>query len=226
MSKFLMIFSIVVLMIFSLSVSAQRFKPGLVIGGVSSDLVGVDPYDDDFSKAGFTAGALLNTKFSEKNSFQFEILFTDRGTLQKPDSLNNYTLYKLSLDYVDVPLMFKHNFIFNVGKKRVDRFSFEIGPSYSRLVRVSQTGTYGGFYDNNFNSNDFALNVGLGCRIMHNLSLNVRYSNSIIPIVPHPTYINSYFWYSFNKGDNVWFSFSLRYVFSNEKDKVGEKTSD
>src|ERR1035437_2160029 len=73
---------------------SQRFKPGLIAGFVTSDMVGVDPLDNDFHKAGFTRGALFNTKLSDKNSIQFEILYVQKGSLQPGDSLNNYNFFK------------------------------------------------------------------------------------------------------------------------------------
>jgi len=192
---------------------AQRFKPGIIAGVVTSDLVGVDPYDNDFHKAGFTLGGLVSTKLSDKNSFQFEILYVQKGSLQPPDSLNNYTFYKLSLDYVEVPLMLKHNVKFNINKKPVDRFYIEAGPSFGRLVRTYINNNGSIYNEGNFKKNEFALNLGFGFTIVDNLSFNLRYSTSIIPVVIHPIKADSFIWYTFNKGDNIVFSFTLRYIF-------------
>lgn len=204
---------LIILAIASGKVFAQRFKPGIIAGVTTSDVVGIDPYDNDFHKAGFTLGGLLNTKLSAKNSLQFEILYVQKGSLQPADSLNNYNFYKLSLDYIEVPLMLRHNLKFNVNKKPVDRFYFEIGPSLGRLIRINVNSNGSIFNTGNFKKNEVALNLGFGCSIVNNLLVSVRYTNSIISVVEHPGQINSFFLYTFNKGDNVVFSFTLRYIF-------------
>ncbi len=194
--------------------SAQKFKMGVIAGFVASDVVGIDPQDTDFHKAGVTLGGLLNTKISENNSIQFEILFTQKGSLQPADSANNYNFYKLSLNYVEVPLMFRHNIIFNIKQKPVDRFYIEAGPSYGRIVSIKENSNGNIITNvNNFNKNEVALNVGIGSRILKNLYFNVRFSNSIISAVKNNKQLNSFIWYTYNKGDNVVMSFSLRYVF-------------
>lgn len=213
---------------------AQVFKPGIILGVAATDLDGTDlvDYDNDFSKAGFTGGGSLNIKLSEKNSLQFEILYTQKGSLKKHmDSLGN-GYYKLNLDYVEIPLMFKHNIVFNINKKRIDNFYFEIGPSYGRLVQVKQEGTfdYAGGYQNNFKNDEFALNIGLGCRLANHLYFDLRYCNSLAPVVNQHSnnFSSSSFWYTFNKGNNMVWAFTLRYVFSKEKEKkeVKEKETD
>jgi hypothetical protein len=201
---------------------AQRFKPGVIVGLVTTDLVGTDPSDNDFHKAGFTFGASVNTKLSEKNSLQFEILYTQKGSLQPPDSANNFTLYKLNLDYVEVPLMFKHKIKFNINKKPVDRFYFEVGPSIGQLVRIKQESTYSYFFnDGVFKKNEVAINIGTGCKIAKNIYFNFRFSNSIIPVTYHSPINNNqlFIGYTFNKGDNMVLSFTFRYVFDKSEDK-------
>jgi hypothetical protein len=212
---------IVILTIASNDVFAQRFKPGLIFGAVSTDLVGVDPYDNDFHKASVTVGGLLSTKISANNSVQFEILYTQKGSLQPADSVNNYTYYKLSLNYIEVPLMLRHNLKININKKPTDRFYFEVGPSFGRLVSIKQN-INGSIYNDqsNFLKNEFAINVGLGCEIVNNLYFNIRFSNSIVSVVEHSSQIktfNNFFWYTFNMGDNQVFAFTLRYIFDKDK---------
>ncbi len=217
-----LLFSILVMI--ASNASAQRFKPGIVLGLAATDIVGVDPYDDDFHKAGVTVGGLLNTRLSDKNSIQFEILYTQKGSLQPADSTNNFTFLKMSLDYVEVPIMIKRTIKFNVNKKPVDRFYLEIGPSIGRLVRVNINSNGSIFDSGNFRKNEVAINAGVGCILFNNLSFNFRFSNSIIPVVNHPEQINSFFWYSFNKGDNVVLSFTLRYIFSTERKEETNKS--
>jgi hypothetical protein len=196
---------------------AQKFVPGLIAGADATDIVGMDPRDTDFGKGGFVIGGLVSTKLSEKNSLQFEITYIQKGSTQHPDSSNNYVFKRLRFDYVEVPLMLRHNIKFNINKKPVDRFYFEIGPSYGRIVKININDNGSVFTAGNFRKNEIAINVGVGCAFAKNLYFNVRYSNSILPVLIHPEQLNSFFWYTFNKGDNVGFAFTLRYLFDSEK---------
>ncbi len=219
---------LLVLILFATNTSyAQRFKPGIIAGLTGTDINGADTEDgdNDFHKAGFTVGGLVNTRISAKNSIQFEILYTQKGTLQPADSANNYTFLKISLDYVEVPLVFKHNLKFNINKKPVERFYIEAGPSFGRLVRININSNGSIFNDGNFRKNEVAINLGGGCKIVNNFFFHVRYSNSIIPILNNSNQVNRFIWYTFNKGDNMVFSFTLRYIFSTEKNET-EKHSE
>ncbi len=208
---------VVILTVATNNTLAQRFTPGLIAGFVATDLAGVDPYDEDFHKASFSGGGLISTKLSDDNSVQFEILYIQKGSLQPADSINNYTFYKLSLNYVEVPLMLKHNLHFNINKKPVDRFYFEIGPSFGRLVSFKQNINGTLFNEGNFSKNEFALNLGVGCTIVNNLYFNIRYTNSIFPVVDNSKQLNSFFWYTFNKGNNMVFAFTLRYIWGSSQ---------
>ena len=103
----------IILLLGSFNCYSQIFKPGIIIGAVTTDLDGIDPYDNDFHKAGFTAGGLLNAKLSEKNSLQFEILYTQKGTLQPADSTNNYIYYKLKTNKLHFRFQFYTKSFFN-----------------------------------------------------------------------------------------------------------------
>ena len=229
-SKYIYI-TLLLLLIYS-TTHAQIFKPGIVIGLCATDLDGADlrDGDNDFSKAGFTAGGSLNVKLSQKNSLQFEINYIQKGTLQKAyDSLGN-GYYKLNLNYVEVPLMFRHNIIFTMRKRKVDNFYLEFGPSYGRLVQVKQEGTYdyGGGFQNNFYYNDFSINIGAGLRIYNHLYGNIRYSNSFISVVEQSTLpaANGFLASTINKGHNMVWAFTLRYVFGKNIEKEKEKETE
>jgi Outer membrane protein beta-barrel domain len=201
------------LLIAANNVSAQKFTPGIIAGALATDVVGIDPTDTDFHKVGFTLGGLLNAKLSDKNSLQFEILYTRKGSLQPADSSNNYVLYNLSLDYIEVPVLYKRKIQFNIGKKTMDRFYLEIGPSFGRLLKttINTNGNY--YFAGNFKKNEIAINLGAGAKLINNLYFNVRFSNSILSVVDHLNPDNGFFFATFNKGHNMVFSFTLRYLF-------------
>jgi outer membrane protein with beta-barrel domain len=204
------------LLLSSAKIFAQRFVPGIIAGADATDIVGLDPRDTDFHKGGFVVGGLLSTKLSEKNSLHFEITYIQKGSTQPADSSNNYVFTRLRFDYVEIPVILKHKIKFNINKKPIDKFYFELGPSYGRLVRMNINDNGNIFTEGNFRKNEFSIHVGVGFSITNNLSFNIRYSNSILPVFIHPEQLNSFFWYTFNKGDNVGFLFTLRYMFGSE----------
>jgi len=202
---------------------AQQFRAGVILGPDASDVVGLNPDGSNgFRKAGFTAGGMVNMNLSPQNSIQFEILYTEKGSLQSPDSINKFTEYKLNLDYIEVPIIFRHKFAFGNGKKMVDKLAYELGLSFGELVTVKQElfynqssyPQYTAVFDNSeFKKTEIALHIGGSYNITENLIFDVRFSNSIVPVIYHNASRSYFFWYSFNKGDNMVFSFTLRYLF-------------
>ena len=101
------IFLFLVFLIFTQLGFAQKFRAGVIGGLVASDLVGIDPYNSHFKKAGVTLGGMVNATLGKKNSFQFEILYTQKGSLQRdttPGAAVPY--YKLNLNYLEIPLIY------------------------------------------------------------------------------------------------------------------------
>ena len=152
---------------------------------------------------------------------QFEILYMQKGTWQPPIDSAHQDLYKLELAYIEVPLIFQHKFHIQVRSVSTDRFAFEFGPSIGALVHIEQNGLYyrdgtyisGYFNDGDYKKTDISLNAGINYNFFNNFMFNVRYSNSIIPITKNKDVFGNFFRYTFNKGDNMVFSFSLRYLF-------------
>jgi hypothetical protein len=170
--------------------------------------------DNDFNKLGYLLGGIVNTSLGKKDMFQMEINYIKKGTLQKPDSLNN-GYYKLALDYVEVPLLLRHHFHFNMGKKSIDRFDWEIGGSVGRMVRHTwiEDGSAAPFDLNKLNKTDVSVLIGLNYNFSSRSSLSFRYSNSVIPAAKHDAYPGYFFIYSFNTGNNMVFQMSLKFIF-------------
>jgi hypothetical protein len=204
---------------------AQRFRAGMIGGLVCTDVAGFDflDYDNDFHKGGFTFGGYVNARIDEQNSWQFEISYVRKGTLQSDmDSLHNLTyFYLLQLNYIEVPLLYRHQFHIQVRSKETDRFSMVLGPSLGALVNVYQEGLFyqgGAYYSSYFNNSDFrraelALHAGVSYNFFNNFYFDVRYSNSILPVTKRDLHFDQFFRYTWNKGDNMVFSFTLRYLF-------------
>jgi hypothetical protein len=210
-------------LLFGISANAQTFRAGLTMGAVASDIHGMDTRDrdDDFNKLGYVIGGIVNTSLDKKNTFQMEMNYIKKGTMQKPDSMNN-GYYKLALDYIEVPFLLRHRMHFNIAKKPIDRFDWELGASVGRMVRSSWTrGNY--LYDIDFskiNKTDVSFFLGLNYNISFHSSLSFRYSNSVIPAVKHDVIPGFLIPYYFNTGNNMVFQMSLKLIFGGSAEKA------
>jgi hypothetical protein len=205
------------------TVSAQLFKAGLSAGLLASDIPGTDSRDNDvdFKKAGFTFGGIISADINEKNSFQFEINYIQKGALQTPDS-NNNGYFKISLNYVEVPLLIKHHLHFSMGKLEMTRFDLEGGASIGRLVQFAESrDNYAQLIGrDNYNSTEVSVFGGIDYNITSHLYLCVRYSNSVIPAIKRNNVSPQFITYTFNKGSNVLFVFNLKYIFGKAETAV------
>ena len=169
-------------------------KAALNVANLTGDI------EDNSSLIGFQVGAFAEFKFSEKFSFQPELLYSTQGAktsysevyieelrgdsfarAEVDTSSNGYSenysdTYKLS--YLSIPLMLKYYFTPN--------FNVEIGPQIAFLLSAKNDYTY----ENNegqsesgsqdmkeyTNSMDFSLNFGLGYNITENIGAGLRYN--------------------------------------------------
>lgn len=225
MKKLIFLLTIFITFI-SVNSYSQRFRAGLIGGLTATDLNGADQVDNDndFGKAGFTGGGFVNAKLAdETNSVQFEIIYVQKGHSERNyDTTGNLiSYYKLNLDYIEVPVLFRHQLFFNVNKKEVNRFALEFGPSFGTLVRIKQDGlgyiggnfTGGTYRNDSFRKTETALNIGVCYTVKNNLFFDVRYTNSIVHVVKQAQPLPGFLIYTFNKGNNMVFAFTLRYLF-------------
>ncbi len=206
---------------------AQRFRVGFTGGLCVTDIDGADTRDsdNDFHKPGFTVGGILNMPLNEKRSFQFEINYIQKGSTMPPDSLNN-GYYKIALDYVEMPFLIKQRVKFNLRKKPVTQLDLEGGVSVGRMIRHNVTGStnYGIISsDNLFNKTDLSLLFGADYNFSKNFYFCVRYSNSVIPSIKRNAPNLNFITYTFNRGNNMVWQFSFKFLFSSVGEKGGKK---
>jgi hypothetical protein len=211
------LFSIFSLFIFSFHLNAQsRFHAGLSGCAVITDVQGTDIRDGDvdFHKLGFAAGGIVYTDLGDGNAFQFELNYITKGSMQPPDSLNN-GYYKLVMNYVEVPFVFRHKFQFNVNKKPMSRFEIEFGASVGRLIHFQEivdnyAQTFG---PENFNKTDISLLLGFNYSLTSHLYFGFRYSNSLIPALKRNSVPSYFYRFTFNNGNNMVMQLGFHYVF-------------
>lgn len=199
--NYIKLFLFLIIALISTTLLAQKFNGG-VLGGLAATEVSGDRLEGP-NKAGAYMGVFVNRYFSQKSSVQLELDFIQKGSSENPDSTNDYHEYKLKLNYIEMPLHYKYDFI--------ERGTLEVGLALGFLVSDSEK--YDGREDdvsgNEFDRIDFSFNIGAYFRIIDNLLFNVRYSNSILPIRPHA---GGATWKT-NKGQyNEVLSFTLHYI--------------
>ncbi|MGA2822466.1 MAG: porin family protein [Bacteroidales bacterium] len=114
------VFLLLLIVMTSFSLQAQRFNGGVMIGGNVSQVDG-DTYIG-YHKFGYLGGAYVFLKLSPHSSFQMELEYIQKGSKRNADSVTNAgNTYKLRLHYIEIPLLYQYTF------KR--RFYFEAGPA-------------------------------------------------------------------------------------------------
>ncbi len=199
-----------------------RFKAGLTGGLVASDIPGTDTRDNDvdYNKLGFTLGALVNTRVNDKTLVQLEINYIQKGTEQKPDS-NNQGYFKLSLNYIEVPLLIRRRLHFSVFKRPSTNFDLEAGASYGKIFSmayVDGTNTPATLNPAAFNQTDISLLFGVDYNFNPNWAFCIRYTNSLIAAIKTDPLPAGYKYlsalpYTFNHGDNVVIQFTIKFAF-------------
>ena len=195
---------------------AQRFKAGL-LGGVSANDVAGTNTRGCFHKVGILFGGLVNAELSKKNSLQFEINYAQKGSLQRPDSLN-MGYFNLYLNYIEVPVLFKRQIHFMLWKKPMDRICIEGGASVSRLFSFKMRGEDNydlSISESMFNKTLANVFVGLDFNFTPNFYFCFRYNNSVIPAVKRNALDWQFIRYTYNQGNNQNFQFTFKYVFGN-----------
>jgi hypothetical protein len=111
-------FSLLLLVMASSSLRAQRFNAGLMLGGVTSQVDG-DTYDG-YHKWGYLGGGYVSLQVSPHSSFQMELEYIQKGSRRNDTTVSGGDTYLLRLHYIEVPVLYQYTF-----KKR---FYFEAGP--------------------------------------------------------------------------------------------------
>jgi hypothetical protein len=207
------------LLIVAGKVSSQVFKAGLSAGFTVSDINGINtaPNRKNFHKLGFGGGIVANARIAQKSLVQFEINFTQKGSMQPPDSMNN-GYYKIALGYVEIPVMLRQQIFFNWKGNRINKFDIEFGASYGKLVQLNVIGNTnyslnGTTNDQYYNTNDVSILAGLDFNFTKNICFNFRYSNSVIPAIKRSALRAGFVSQTFNRGNNMVFQFGFKFFF-------------
>ena len=169
--------------------NAQDVKYGAKAGlNISSATGDTEFYGDVSSKVGFQVGGFAEIKISDKFAIQPELLYSAQGAKSKYSDVDGLDIYTYKdtqkLAYLNIPVMAKYYV--------AEGFSLEAGPQLGFLMsaEIEETETFEGetittSTDNkdDFNSTDFAFNLGAGYDVAENINLSIRYSIGLSNIV-------------------------------------------
>lgn len=180
--------------------SGQRFVGYVAAGANFAQVEGDDVHG--FYKVGANAGLGLKLPLDAKQTWNVtaELLYVQKGSIKRCAAgyfdTNNYASVmfldvdekvpfnpnikcNFSLDYVQIPFLVRYEEL-NSG------CSIGLGFSWSRLVRAKEV--YNGFTrttnirSGTFKTSDWSVIADVGIRLYKNLSLNLRYEYSLVPI--------------------------------------------
>ena len=197
---------ILIMMLTSHSVQAQKFNGGVIAGGVVSQVDG--DYYGGYTKLGYLGGGFVSLHLSPSSSFQLEMEYIQKGSRIPSDSTNGGNSYLMRFHYLEVPLLYQFTF----GK----RFSLEAGPAMDVLLgsREESNGmeTQATIPLRNIT---MAGIFGVSGFVTGNLKLNFRINYSLMSIrQTADNYPASYRYIFWQKGQfNNLLSFSLLYYF-------------
>lgn len=192
----------ILLLISCLNAKAQqRFTAGIK-AGLSTSQVDGDSYSG-YNKAGFIGGIYVDGKLNEKLSASFEMIFIQKGSKHNSNAdMGDYSYYYLGLNYIEVPLLIQYH---------QKKFIFEIGPSFGYLISNKEYNEFGeSFNPVPFKSTEIGGGLGVSYTLIKNLSINWRYSYSLLPI--REFQLGTTAWRHRGQWNNV-LSFTLNYTF-------------
>lgn len=152
-----------------------------------------------YDKIGFFGGVAVNAFLKKKLSAELGFYFSQKGSRHNPNpKAGDYSYYRVNLNYIDLPLLLRYELNSN--------YFVTAGPSLAYLVSYKEVINYAdmtGYW--RFNAIEASVNVGLGRKIKDQFYVEVRCTNSIIPVRDYGRVANLVFYPNpvarfFNKG--------------------------
>ncbi|MCF8378553.1 MAG: PorT family protein [Bacteroidales bacterium] len=181
---------------------SQTFEGGF-FGGLTASQVDGDSYAG-FNKIGLTAGGYITKEINRKANWKAELRYIQKGSYSKP-SEDNFNLYKLTIHYVEIPLMLQYKIY---QKVIVDA---GISPDiYLFHKETDQDGEMDQTYRPDYHRFGLNGNIGVYYMLTDNILAGARSSYSLIPMRDHASSQT----YLLNRGQyNAVISFTLYYHF-------------
>ena len=183
--------------LFSISIQAQNFGGGLILGLSTSQVSGDNL--GGFNKAGILAGGFIDLQLRKTLKGQMEMTFIQKGS--NNPKMNENEITDISLVYIEIPLLLKY--------QQSNIIAIETGFETAFLINAYDNDLYGKIINRPFNKTDINIFIGMDYSFNSRLILNSRISNSVIPIRSHASGAT----FQLNKGQyNSVLSFALHYI--------------
>lgn len=154
---------------------SQTFNSGIT-GGINISQIDGDGFSG-YNKAGATYGIFANTFFMHSFSGQLEISYSSKGS-QLDTSIENPQYYRIDLKYIMIPLLIRYFITSDIA--------IESGLAGGYLFNAKEKDELGELPDARpFNKTEFSVVTGIAWFIRERVSLNGRFSYSVIPVRKH-----------------------------------------
>ncbi len=187
--------------------SAQSFKGGLKGGLVASEVSGDELAG--LNKYGFFGSAYTMYPIADHSFLQMEVMYIQKGSRAVPKEENQYSDYHLSLQYLEVPLLYVQDLV--IWSHFFSGTLIHGGLSLSTLVLHKETKDGTTFPNSSsFNAVEANLLLGFSYPISNSFYATLGYSNSLTPIRPHASGQTT--WKNHGQYNSVW-TLGLSYIF-------------
>ncbi|MBX2841996.1 MAG: PorT family protein [Flammeovirgaceae bacterium] len=178
MKKFVInILSVLFLFFTAHLASCQSFGGQIIVGLNVSQIDGDDI--GGFDKAGLLLGGAVTFPLSEKMQLQPEISYSQKGSRSR----ENEPFFIWKLNYIDIPITV--NYIFK------EKYIFQGGLGGNYLLAANFDSGFG-FQDQSdlFSKVDFTAHLGVDFLVLENISLRLRWTNSLKNMAKEYYYFN------------------------------------
>ena len=185
----LALFTLLILILFSSKADAQqrrqqRFTAGALLGINASQLDGDD--QSGYSKNGIVGGLRGIARLTPRFDLNVELLYTQRGSKPSANGNNGERPVTIALNYAETPFLIT----FKTAEDWDGNYRLQLstGLSYARLLNSKVEETSGNTpniagNENKFKKNDISWKAGLAYLITPKLSLGVRHTFSLTPLL-------------------------------------------
>jgi len=163
------------------------FRAAVILGFNGTQVDGDDL--GGYRKFGLNAGGAAFVMLPKNFSVNFEILYSQKGSKKTNNQLFIEAPSKLSLDYVDVPLIFNYHDKDSKGK---DIAIFGLGFVFNSLVRYKVEDEYGVLdLENPYHRFGLEAAANIIFKFAKRFGINLRFTYSITNIAKEPILISN-----------------------------------
>jgi len=189
---------------------AQNFNGGFRGGLVASEVSGDNLAGP--SKLGWYGSVFTFMQVNDHNDLLLEIMYIEKGSRSIPNEKNNFLEYRFSLQYVEIPVVYRMEIARYTDISFVESFTVYAGLSASVLVGNNET-DMGTPVPNNerkpFNPAELNALAGFSFPLFGGFDFQLGLLRSVTPIRPHSG--GGRTWYNYGQYNTAW-TFGLSYV--------------